>query len=165
LHFIICLRLDVTKLVRFTTELWFSPKFGRRNLHSYSFLKLEDIKWRKLVYHSYVKYNKSYHKWVINISLFDFPKSNLFYFYICILDLNIIYKYYYFLIIYRWPSWPWSYCSWIYNYLCNQCLSPLMLYDGISMRARCTTLCDLWQVCGFLRVLRFPLPIKLTAMI
>ena len=21
-------------------------------------------------------------------------------------------------------SWPWSYGSWIYNYLCNQCLSP-----------------------------------------
>jgi hypothetical protein len=26
------------------------------------------------------------------------------------------------------PSWPWSYGSWIYNYLCNQCLSPLMLW-------------------------------------
>jgi len=25
----------------------------------------------------------------------------------------------------RGPSWPWSYGSWIYNYLCNQCLSPL----------------------------------------
>jgi len=23
------------------------------------------------------------------------------------------------------PSWLWSYGSWIYNYLCNQCLSPL----------------------------------------
>ena len=23
--------------------------------------------------------------------------------------------------------WPCSYGSWIYNYLCNQCLSPLML--------------------------------------
>jgi hypothetical protein len=22
------------------------------------------------------------------------------------------------------PSWSWSYGSWIYNYLCNQCLSP-----------------------------------------
>ena len=40
------------------------------------------------------------------------------------------------------PSWPWSYGSWIYNYLCNQCLSPLMLWGRISMRARCTTLCD-----------------------
>jgi len=25
----------------------------------------------------------------------------------------------------NWPSWSWSYGSWIYNYLCNQCLSPL----------------------------------------
>ena len=38
-------------------------------------------------------------------------------------------------------SWPWSYGSWIYNYLCNQCLSPLN-------RARCTTLCD--KVCQWL---------------
>jgi hypothetical protein len=37
-------------------------------------------------------------------------------------------------------SWPWSYGSWIYNYLCNQCLSPLMLWVQISIRARCTTL-------------------------
>jgi hypothetical protein len=35
---------------------------------------------------------------------------------------------------------PWSYGSWIYNYLCNQCLSPLMLWVRISIRARCTTL-------------------------
>jgi hypothetical protein len=45
----------------------------------------------------------------------------------------------------RGPSWPWSYGSWIYNYLCNQCLSPLMLWVRISIRARCTTLCD--KVC------------------
>jgi len=25
------------------------------------------------------------------------------------------------------PSWPWSYGSWIYNYLCNQSLSPWKL--------------------------------------
>jgi hypothetical protein len=31
--------------------------------------------------------------------------------------------------------------SWIYNYLCNQCLSPLMLWVQISLKARCTT-CD-----------------------
>ena len=37
--------------------------------------------------------------------------------------------------------WPWSYGSWIYNYLCNQCVSPLMLWVQISIRARCTTLC------------------------
>jgi hypothetical protein len=37
------------------------------------------------------------------------------------------------------PSWSWSYGSWIYNYLCNQCLSTLMLWVRISIRARCTT--------------------------
>ena len=26
------------------------------------------------------------------------------------------------------PPWSWSYGSWIYNYLCSQCLSPLMLW-------------------------------------
>ena len=34
-----------------------------------------------------------------------------------------------------------SYGSWVYNYICNQCLSPLMLRVRISIRARCTTLC------------------------
>jgi hypothetical protein len=37
---------------------------------------------------------------------------------------------------------------WIYNYLCNQCLSPLMLWVRISIRARCITLCD--KVCQWL---------------
>jgi hypothetical protein len=41
------------------------------------------------------------------------------------------------------PMWPWSYGSWIYNYVCNQCLSPLMLWVRISIRARCATLCDI----------------------
>jgi hypothetical protein len=48
------------------------------------------------------------------------------------------------------PSWPWSYGSWIYNYLCNQCLSPLMLWVRISIRVRCTTLCD--KVCQWLAI-------------
>ena len=61
-------------------------------------------------------------------------------------------------------SWPWSYGSWIYNYLCNQCLSPLMLWVRISIRARCTTLCD--KVCQWLATgLWFSPPIKLTATI
>ena len=46
------------------------------------------------------------------------------------------------------PSWSWSYGSWNYNYLCNQCLSPLKLWVRISIRARCTTLCD--KVCQWL---------------
>jgi hypothetical protein len=39
----------------------------------------------------------------------------------------------------------WSYDSWILNYLC---LSPLMLWVRILIRARCTTLCD--KVCQWL---------------
>ena len=35
-------------------------------------------------------------------------------------------------------SWPWSYGSWIYNYLCNQCLSPLKLCVRNTFMARCT---------------------------
>ena len=44
--------------------------------------------------------------------------------------------------IYTEPSWPSSYCSWIYNCWCNQFLSLLKLWVRISIRARCTTLCD-----------------------
>ena len=36
--------------------------------------------------------------------------------------------------------WPWSYGSWIYNYLCNRCLSPLMLWFQIPLWARYTTI-------------------------
>ena len=45
----------------------------------------------------------------------------------------------------RGVSWPWSHVCWIYNYLCNQCLSPLMLWVWLPPRARCTTLCDVCQ--------------------
>ena len=47
----------------------------------------------------------------------------------------------------KWPSWLWSYGSWIYN----QCLSLLMLWIPISIRERCTILhfvCD--KVCQWL---------------
>ena len=54
------------------------------------------------------------------------------------------------------PSWSWSYGSWIYNYLCNQCISPLMLWVRISIRARCTTSCD--KVCQWLTTGRFFFP-------
>ena len=46
------------------------------------------------------------------------------------------------------PSWPWSYVSWIYNYLWNRCLSPLVLWIRVPLRARSTTLCD--KVCQWL---------------
>ena len=43
------------------------------------------------------------------------------------------------------PSCTFSYDSWIYNYLCTPCLTLLMVWVRISIRARCTTLCD--KVC------------------
>ena len=53
-------------------------------------------------------------------------------------------------------SWAWSYCSWIYNYLCNQCLSPLMLWVRISIRGRCKSLLD--KVCQWLATGRWFFP-------
>jgi hypothetical protein len=47
-------------------------------------------------------------------------------------------------------SWPWWIGSWIYNYLCNQWLSPLILWDQIPLRRGVldTILCD--KVCQWL---------------
>ena len=59
-------------------------------------------------------------------------------------------------------SWSWSYGSWIYNYLCNQCLSLVKLWVEIQLRWGIldATLCDkvfsdMRQVSSFLRVLGF----------
>ena len=41
------------------------------------------------------------------------------------------------------PSW--SYGSWIYNYLCNQCLSPLKLWVWILLMVRCTWYNIMWS--------------------
>ena len=49
------------------------------------------------------------------------------------------------------PSWwSWSYGSWIYNYLCNQCLTPLLLWFRFPLRRGVldTTLCV--NVCKWL---------------
>ena len=42
----------------------------------------------------------------------------------------------------------WSYRSWIYNYLCNWCPLPVMLWVRLPLRAMCTTLCD--KICQWL---------------
>ena len=48
------------------------------------------------------------------------------------------------------PSWLLSYGSWIYNYICNQCLSPVTLWVRILLRwyVLDTTLCG--KVCQWL---------------
>ena len=43
------------------------------------------------------------------------------------------------------PSSSWSYGSWIYNYLWNQCLSPLKLWDWTLFMARCTRYNIMWS--------------------
>jgi hypothetical protein len=60
------------------------------------------------------------------------------------------YRYLSFHIVFLLLSWSWSYGSWIYNYLCNQCLSPLTLWVWIRFREGVfdTTLCD--KVCQLL---------------
>ena len=69
------------------------------------------------------------------------------------------------------PTWSWSHGSWIYNYLCNQCLSPLQLRSNLvhdkvySIHYVIKFVSDLRQVGDFLHVIWFPPPIKLTAMI
>jgi hypothetical protein len=50
-------------------------------------------------------------------------------------------------------SWSWSDGRWIYNKLCNRCLSPLTLWVRIPLIARCTTLCD--DICYIDQSLRF----------
>ena len=53
-------------------------------------------------------------------------------------------------LLFRGPSWSWSYDSWICNFLYNQCLSPPKLWVWIPLMAGVldTTLCD--KVCHWL---------------
>jgi hypothetical protein len=39
----------------------------------------------------------------------------------------------------------WSHGSWIYKYLCNQCLSPIKLWVQIPLMARCTRYNIMWS--------------------
>jgi len=96
----------------------------------------------------YVKYCdaqckcKTIGDWFINLIL----SCAIFYF------VYIILQYLHLLFLFRQPSWSWSwsYGSWIYNYLCNQCLSPLTFWIRIPLRRGVLdiTLCD--QVCQWL---------------
>ena len=44
------------------------------------------------------------------------------------------------------PSWSWSCGSWIYNFLCNQWLSPLKLWARIPHMARCIRYNIMWYI-------------------
>ena len=68
----------------------------------------------------------------------------------------------YFILMELWtkwgPSWSSSYGSWIYNYLCNQCLSPPTFLFRIPLRRGVldTTLGD--KVCQWLAAGRWVIP-------
>jgi hypothetical protein len=47
-------------------------------------------------------------------------------------------------IIFLGPSWSWLYSSWIYNYLCNQSLSPIKLRVRTPFMARCNLYNIMW---------------------
>ena len=79
--------------------------------------------------------------------------------------MNMIFYY----ISFKGPSWLWSYVSWIYNYLCNYCLSPLTVVSSNPIHSEVYSMqqygikfvSNLRQVGGFLWVVWFPPPIKL----
>jgi hypothetical protein len=58
----------------------------------------------------------------------------------------------------------WSYGSWIYHYLCNQCLSPLKLWVRTLFMVRCTRYNFIWLATGRWFSPGTP-PMKLTATI
>jgi len=52
---------------------------------------------------------------------------------------------FFFLSYKKGPSWSWSYGSWIYSYLCNQCISPLTLWIRTPLMSRCTRCSIMWS--------------------
>jgi len=57
-----------------------------------------------------------------------------------LIDENIVI----YVIVVKGQLWSWQYGSWIYNYLCNQCLSPLTLSVWIQLMVRCTWYNIMW---------------------
>ena len=56
-------------------------------------------------------------------------------------------------------SWLWSYGSWIYNYLCNQCISLLKLWFQVLLMAKCIRINFMWyKVCQWLAASRWLSP-------
>jgi hypothetical protein len=71
------------------------------------------------------------HQWKA-FDTFDFCES----------AFNFIFQFQLFSHIFKGSSW-W-YGSWIYNYLCNQCLSPLKLWVRTPFMTRCTRYNIMW---------------------
>jgi hypothetical protein len=82
-------------------------------------------------------------------------RTNLITYYISMVSLYNMYSWFGRNIAYFWGRRSRDRGSWIYNYLCNQCLSPLTLRVRIPLWRGVldTTLCD--QVCPWLTVGRW----------
>jgi hypothetical protein len=73
----------------------------------------------------------------------------------------------------KWSSWSWSHGSWTYNYLLQSVPITTKVLGSNTTHGEMYSIqqyvikfvSDLRQVGGFLRVLQFPLPIKLTTTI
>ena len=102
------------------------------------------------------RYHWSVNSWII----LDFECRSLYHVmkYICLVDPNLHFN----RILLKqtnshWnkgPSWSWSYGSWVYNNLCNQWLSPLMLWfrmpprGGVLYATFCDKFCQ-WLATGW----------------
>jgi len=94
----------------------------------------------------------------------DFASYYDFFYWILKCSDSVVFFVFHFILIYcaiRGPWWSWFNGSWIYNYLCNQCLSPLYMFVSrlgevySIQRYIMKFVSALRQICGFFWVLRF----------
>jgi hypothetical protein len=78
----------------------------------------------------------------------------------CLLGWDILFLFtmacFYFVLC-KGPLWSWSYGSWLYNYLCNRCLSPLTLWvrTPLSRGVLDTSPLMLWVQISYIVVVSF----------
>ena len=107
-----------------------------KSLHTYkAFTHLQNL-------YTLTKSLHTYKAFTHLLSLYTLTKSLLTYNVFTLTKSFTQILYTYKVLLHKGPLWPWSDGSWIYNYLCNRCLSPLMLWVRITLRERCTTFCD-----------------------
>jgi hypothetical protein len=117
---------------------------------------IRNRKWISAMYHcgcgipsmQYISWSGSwYENTTINCRIFSFINGIFFKHNNsenCFLQDKVL-VYIYFTFSFKQPSKSWWYGRWIYNYLCNQCLSPLMLRVRILLdQARCTSYNIMW---------------------
>jgi hypothetical protein len=73
---------------------------------------------------------------VKNLFTSHIDKKNIFDILLSCIKMNVLF--------FQWQSWSRSYGSLIYNYPCNQCLSPLKLWVRTPCMARCTRYNIMW---------------------